>query len=115
MELAEDVVDVLVVLGEDVGGEPDDGAGDALGCVRARLSQVRRALRKTCPRASRAKVSAHAASMSGPGRAVTGATIRVATSTRIADVRGSAAARAAATSSAPACTARRWSKAAVTA
>ncbi|MEV5242589.1 hypothetical protein AB0K89_26305 [Streptomyces cinnamoneus] len=91
MELVQDVGDVLVVLGEDLGA----------------CSQERRVPRKTFPSASRAKESSHGTLFGAPGSVVIGRTMRSATSRRSAGIRGSAVANSAAVSASPAWTARR--------
>ncbi|GAB2448199.1 hypothetical protein [Streptomyces incanus] len=108
---AEDIGDVLLVLGEDLHGEVDDRAGEALRRVRPGLRPGPQGGTKTRPRASRAKATSHGSPASGPGSAVIGKTIRSATSTSSAGIRGSAPANSRAASTSPPRMARRWLKA----
>jgi hypothetical protein len=107
LQLAQCVGDVLVVLREELRGEVDDRAGDALRRARPGLRPDPQRVTKTRPRASRAKVSSDGSPASGPGSAVTGTTIRVATSTSSSGIRGSAPANSRAASTSSAWTARR--------
>ncbi|MFC9105438.1 hypothetical protein ACFT08_31240 [Streptomyces rochei] len=95
-QLAQGFSDVLVVLGEELLREVDDGAGDALRRVRPGLPpQIRSEVTKT---PSRSKVSSHGSPAFGPGSAVTGTTMRSARRRASSGIRGSAPANSRAVS-----------------